>query len=55
MANGTLAFAFGIVLAVNDAAIHHDFSAVDGIKGCEPGFYVERTARWHNRTVAPIG
>ena len=45
MANGAFAFAFGIVFPVDDAAIHHDFGAVNGVKGCERGFYVERAAR----------
>ena len=45
VANGTLAFAFGIVLSVDDAAIHRDFDAVNGVIGCECGFYVERAAR----------
>ena len=45
MANGALAFAFGIVFPVNDAAIHRDFGAVNGVIGRECGFYVERAAR----------
>ena len=45
VANGAFAFAFGIVFPVDDAAIHRDFSAVNRVKGCECGFYVERAAR----------
>ena len=45
MANGALAFAFGIVFPVNDVPVHGDFGAVNGVKGCERGFYVERAAR----------
>ena len=45
VANGALAFAFGIVFPVNDVPVHGDFGAVNGVKGCECGFYVERAAR----------
>ncbi len=45
VANGALAFAFGIVFPVNDVPVHRDFGAVNGVIGCEGGFYVERAAR----------